>query len=127
MHHDITRVRQFSRRAPGHVVLAVYGELDIATTASLRDRIADLLENATTPIIIDLSGVTFCDASGLAVLVDARRRAEPRGITVALAAPRRNVSKLLRVSGLDRSFAVHPTLAAALGRSAEAAVPLTRG
>jgi anti-anti-sigma factor len=89
MHHDITRVRLFSRRAPGHIVLAVHGELDIATTASLRDRIALLLEDATKPLIIDLSGVSFCDASGLAVLVGAQRRAKPRGITVALAAPRR--------------------------------------
>lgn len=103
--------RLFSHRTSGHTVLTIRGELDIAATAALRDQIAIALKNTTTPVIIELSGVSFCDASGLALLVGARRRAKPHRLT--LAAPRRNVHKLLRITGLDRAFTVHPTLTAA--------------
>jgi anti-sigma B factor antagonist len=58
--------------------------------------------------------VTFCDASGLAFLVGTRRRAALQGLTVTLAAPRPNVAKLLRVTGLNRAFTVHPAITSAL-------------
>jgi anti-anti-sigma factor len=113
MNDHTARARLFSRRLPGHTVIAVHGELDIATTASLRVRILSVLAETTTPVIIDLSNVSFCDASGLAVLVGAQRQARTHGVTVALAAPRPNVAKLLRITGLDRAFSIHPTLASA--------------
>jgi anti-anti-sigma factor len=125
MHHDSTRVRLFTRRMPGHSVLAISGELDIATTAGLRDQIAIALENETVPVIIDLCGVSFCDAAGLALLVGTQRRAKLYGLKVVLAGPRLSVSKLLRISGLDKSFTVYPTLSTARhghGYSGRAAV-----
>jgi len=121
--HTTARGRLFSRRMPGHTVLAVGGELDIATTAALRVEIIKILTATVNPVIIDLSGVSFCDASGLALLVGAQRRAERAGRSVVLAAPRPNVLKLLHVTGLDRAFTVHPTLAAAqLGAGQHSAV-----
>lgn len=112
MHHTTARARLFSRRLPGHTVIAVRGELDIATTAGLRDRILTILADTSTPVVIDLSAVTFCDASGLALLVGTQRRARLHGVAVTLAAPRPAVRKLLRVTGLDRAFVIHPPLAA---------------
>jgi anti-sigma B factor antagonist len=113
MQHTTTPARLFSRRTSGHTVLAVIGELDIATTASLRDRIVNVLKETTSPVIIDLSGVSFCDATGLALLVGAQRRAKLHGLSIVLAGPRRNVSKLLRITGLDRAFTIYPSVAGA--------------
>lgn len=113
MRHNTVRVRLFSRRLSGHTVIAVRGELDIATTATVRNRIRTILADTTTPVIIDLSGVSFCDTSGLALLMGAQRRARLHGVAITLAAPRPNVSNLLRITGLDRAFVIHPTLAAA--------------
>jgi anti-anti-sigma factor len=110
MHHSTVHARLFSRRLPGHTVIALRGELDIATTPALRTRILTILADTTTPVIIDLSAVSFCDASGLALLVGTQRRARLHGLAVTLAAPRPNVAKLLRVTGLDRAFVVRPTL-----------------
>jgi anti-anti-sigma factor len=126
MHHTTSRVRLLSRTTGRHTVLAVSGELDIASTARLRDRIVTTLNDTIGPVIIDLSGVTFCDATGLALLVGARRRAKLRGLTVVLAGPTHTVSKLLRITGLDRAFTIYPSVAAAqlgatpAGRSAVA-------
>ena len=53
--------------------LLVSGELDIAETARLDEEIA-LAAKAAPEVVVDLSEVTFCDSSGLAVLLRARRR-----------------------------------------------------
>jgi anti-anti-sigma factor len=113
MQHDTSGAALSSRRTQDHTVMTVRGELDMATTAVLRDQIVTLLRETAAPVIIDLSGVAFCDASGLALLVGAQRRAKLQGLAVVLAGPRRNVSKLLRITGLDRAFTIYPTLAAA--------------
>ncbi|MGI5324041.1 STAS domain-containing protein [Actinomadura nitritigenes] len=88
-----------------HTVIALDGELDIASTPSLRERLHAALADAGPRVVVDLSGVTFCDASGLALLIDARRRIGPGG-TVVLAGPRPQLLRLLRVTGLDRVFTV---------------------
>ncbi len=114
MLHDTSRARLLSRKVSGRTVLSVHGELDIATTSALRNRILAVLSETSTSVIIDLSGVSFCDASGLTLLVGARRRAMMYGLSITLAAPRPHMSKLLRITQLDRVFTVYATVAGAL-------------
>lgn len=117
MHHTTTRAGMLGRTIRGHTVLTISGELDIATTAVLRDRVTAVLDESVLPMIIDLSRVSFCDASGLTMLLAVRRRASTQGRTVALAAPSPNVTKLLRITGLDQAFPIYPAIARAmLGR-----------
>ncbi len=80
------------------------GEIDAFSSPALRRRLVDVLTSSRSLLILDLSGVSFCDASGLAVLVGIQHRAQPMGITLALAAPRPFMSKLLHITGLDRSL-----------------------
>jgi anti-anti-sigma factor len=123
--HHTTRARLLSRRRPDHTVIAILGELDVATTADLRNRILTAMNHTTTRMIIDLSGVSFCDASGLAVLVGAQRRAGLRGLTLSLAAPPPLLKRILGITGLNRAFTIHPTVASAqigAGRSLHPAV-----
>ena len=90
------------------------GELDIATTPALRERLLSVFSPGVRLFIIDLSGVSFGDVSGLAVLVATQRRARRLGITVRLAAPRPQVARLLRITGLDECFTICATLDDAL-------------
>ncbi len=62
---------------------------------------------------VDLSDVTSCDASGLAMLVGAHHRAEATGTTLTLARPRPQPAELLRVTGLHRVFMVDSSAAGA--------------
>jgi anti-anti-sigma factor len=101
---------------PAHTVVALHGELDIATAPAWRERLLGLLRPGTRLLILDLSGLSFCEAAGLAVLIGTRRRAMPLGIALVLAAPRPQVAKVLRATGLDRSLTIRPTLADALAR-----------
>ncbi|WP_433227990.1 STAS domain-containing protein [Actinomadura formosensis] len=97
-------------RLADHTVIAISGELDIASTPSLRERLHVALRDVGAYVIIDLSGVTFCDASGLAMLVGARRRTQPNGAPVILTGPRRQPAKLLEVTGLLHAFTVRSSI-----------------
>ena len=91
---------------PGFTIARLEGDLDIATTPVLRERLLSVLGPGVRLLIIDLSGVSFCDVSALAVLIGTQRRARGLGITVRLAAPRPQTAKLLCVTGLDRRFTI---------------------
>jgi anti-anti-sigma factor len=99
---------------PGLTIARLEGDLDIATTPALRERLLRVPGPAGRLLIIDLSGVSFCDAAGLAMLIGAQRRASGRGITIRFVAPRPQMAKLLRITGLDRSFTICATLDDAL-------------
>ena len=73
-------------------------------------------------MVIDLSGVTFCDASGLAMLVGASRRADLLGGVLRLAAPTPLVATVLRLTGLDSRFETFATVPEATGAPAHPGV-----
>jgi anti-sigma B factor antagonist len=86
-------------------VIAVTGELDIGTAPALRESLLRLLEREDVPdVVIDGSGVTFVDSSGLAVLLMGSRRwtAEERGF--ALRAPSTTLARLIDLAGVGRAF-----------------------
>lgn len=92
---------------PATTIVPLYGEIDIFTSPALRERLLRALRLSTGPLVLDLSRVSFCDVSGLAVLVGTQRRARALGITLRLAAPRSQTVRLLRVTGLDRVLMMH--------------------
>ena len=90
--------------SPDARTLVVRGELDISTSASLRNNIDDALDSGARRVEIDLSGVVFMDSSALSTLVGARERAAGRGQTLSLLRPSPACSKVLGITGLDRVF-----------------------
>jgi anti-anti-sigma factor len=99
---------------PSFTIARLQGELDIATVPPLRERLLGVFSSGMRLLIIDLSGVSFCDVTALAALISTQHRARERGITFRLAAPRPQMAKLLRITGLDESFTVCATLDDAL-------------
>ncbi len=79
-------------------VLKIVGEIDLATAPRVAAAFEDL--DGATEIRVDLSEVTFLDASGLSVFVRASLNAERRagGITFEGLAP--IVRKVFVISGL---------------------------
>ncbi len=113
----------------GVTVAELDGELDTASAPALREQLLGLLRPGSSRLVIDLSQVSFCDASGLAVLVGAGRRATLLGGFVRLAAISPQASQVLQATGLHRHLASFPTVRAAaasppgaqLGRTGAAA------
>ena len=73
-----------------------------------------MLRPGASRLIVDLSAVGYADASGLAVLVGAGRRAGLLGGWLRLASPTPGVARVLSVTGLDRHLATFPTVADAI-------------
>ena len=62
-------LRLAARTASGIAIARLSGELAIASSPALRDELLGLLRRGSSRLVLDLSAVTSCDASGLAVLV----------------------------------------------------------
>ena len=89
----------------GSRVLTLQGEVDIATVDDLRAvwyRVAE--QEAPALIVIDLSEVTFIDASGMGLLVGVRNRQRSHGGNVQLRNAPECVTALLRLAGLLEVF-----------------------
>jgi len=91
----------------GHAVVTATGELDLYTAPRLQTALAGLLrEQHVDRIVVDLSGVEFCDSTGMNVLLAAMKRLKEQGGMLELAAPRPAVKRILQVTGLDTVFSV---------------------
>lgn len=94
--------------------MAIAGEIDLYTAPRLQAEFTRLLENGPARIVIDMSGVEFCDSTGMNVLLSALKRLRERGGTLEVAAPRPAVRKILQVTGLDSVFTVYEAVPAEL-------------
>ncbi len=103
------------RRRDGYTIVTISGEIDIACAPALREQLLGLLRPGASRLVVDLSRVTFCDASGLAVLVGVARRVGLLGGVLRLAALGPRVSAVLRLTGLDSRFEIFATVPEAIG------------
>lgn len=93
--------------SPELVVIAVCGELDMASGELLRSAIARALALEPKPkrVLVDLAAVTFCGSVGLGVLTQGRALASAQGVRLQLrGAVHRAVAMPLRVTGLENHF-----------------------
>ena len=65
-----------------------------------------LIAEAHSPAVVDLSAVTFIDASGLSELVAARRKVADTDVEIVLVDPSAPCRRILEVTGLDRAFEI---------------------
>lgn len=95
----------------GARVLAVAGEVDLATAPQLDTALAGLLSAARARVVLDLSEVTFLASRGIAVLIDAHERAVDRGVELHLVVTRPQVHRILEMTGLLAVLPWHATRA----------------
>jgi anti-sigma B factor antagonist len=117
-----------TREGGGHVVVVLCGELDMAAAAGVAAALAAAA--ARQPHVnVDLAGVRFIDASGVAALVRGRNQARHAGGELLLAAPGHRVLRVLALTRLIGVFPVHASVdeaARSAGYSRRAAVPAAR-
>jgi len=100
-------------RRDGVVVLSLAGELDLYNAEEVRAALLDACAGEPRALVVDLEEVRFIDSTALGVLIEARSRMTDRS-GFRLAAPGLETRRALEVSGLDRHFLVHDTVAEAL-------------
>jgi anti-anti-sigma factor len=77
-------------------VVVVAGDIDVATAPMLDDAISAV----SGPVVLDLSGVTFMDSSGVRVLVRHRQASQAGGNRFEVAAVSRPVRRVLELAGV---------------------------
>lgn len=83
--------------------LNLRGELDLGTTPAVRAALSKA-QTEGAAIVVDTTGVTFIDSTGLATLVAARQRMGDRFTLI----PGRSTRRLLELSGTLDLFGLDP-------------------
>jgi anti-sigma B factor antagonist len=92
------------RTADANIVTPV-GELDLSTSPRLRSVTYDLALESSSALILDLTQVPFIDSTALGGLIALRRWTFARSSRlVMIVEPRSVVDRVLKVSGLDKTF-----------------------
>ncbi|HUH80539.1 MAG TPA: STAS domain-containing protein [Solirubrobacteraceae bacterium] len=96
----IEQLRIDERREPDRVVIALGGELDMASAPLLQRAIegADLAEGGM--VVLDLQDLQFIDSTGLRVILAARKLCSERGQELAITHSSQQVERLLSVTGV---------------------------
>jgi len=94
----------------GWAVLAVSGEVDVATVPRLREQLHSLVAQGSHRIVVDLEGVEFLDSTGLGVLVGALKRVRAHDGELRLVCTQSRVRKVFEVTGLTKVFSLHDSL-----------------
>ncbi|WP_240045487.1 STAS domain-containing protein [Streptomyces sp. L-9-10] len=89
-------------------MLRVVGELDYAQATILREQTERLVLSPGQNLVIDFSGLEFCDSTGITALLAARQRAQAAGADMTLTAVPANTLRILTMIGLDQVFTIHP-------------------
>ena len=95
------------RRTGGEAVVTLVGEIDMSTVQRLAKVVDEiLLTDAPPRIVLDLSGVTFCDSQGLGTLVVLSRKATMAQSYLLLINVGEFLLRVLDITGLRGALAI---------------------
>jgi anti-sigma B factor antagonist len=94
-------------------IIRLPGEIDLTRSDAVRETLLAALNQAALALIVDMTGTTFCDSSGITALVRAARRAAATGATIRLAVTAPPVLRVLNLVGIDRLLEIYPSVDAA--------------
>jgi anti-sigma B factor antagonist len=119
----MSSVTMTTRECDGHVVVVLCGELDVVDAADIAAALAIVAASAAE-IIVDLAGLGFIDSSGVAALARGRKLSRHAGGDLLLAAPRREVLRVLTLTRLIDVFPVHASVEEAAGHARRTAAAM---
>ena len=116
-----------SGECDGYAVVALRGELDLTDAAAVAAAL-EVFAVRESRIIADLTGLDFIDASGVAALLRGRKHARNAGGDLLLAAPQRQVRRILAIisEAGDSAFSSSVAEAAASAGDSRPAIALIR-
>lgn len=101
-------------RPDGLGEVSASGEIDFATHRLLLRALMDQLDQGRHRLLLDMRDVTFCDSTGLGVLIRVQQRAAAAGGWLRLVAPVPAVRRALEITNLDRLIPAYATTAEAV-------------
>jgi anti-sigma B factor antagonist len=98
----------------GTPVVSVMGEVDLATSPALEQTLLEVDGDRAGEMIVDLSGCSFLDSSGMRALLATRERCEQSSKRQALVLSNPIVMKIFQLTNFDELFEIYPTVDAAV-------------
>src|SRR5579875_242368 len=96
-----------TRHDGARTVLALAGDLDLATVTALREAaIAELDADHCRELVLDLAGLDFLDSTGLGCWIDLRNEAADRGKSLRLERMPAIAGRTVTLAGLAELFGV---------------------
>ena len=94
----------------GIEIVSMPAELDLTTSEGVVEQGYAVIARSARLLLLDLTGLSFCDARGLSAFVRIANQADAAGCGFGLIAPQPPVAKILRISGLDSRMPVFATI-----------------
>ena len=98
----------------GAGIIALTGDLDFQSFRELEQAFELAMTSGPERVIVEISGVPHIDSVGLGTLTRLWREANKKGVTVALAGPRKNVSSMIKLVNLDGRIKLFNSVSEAL-------------
>ncbi|GAA2768835.1 hypothetical protein GCM10010103_78790 [Streptomyces paradoxus] len=95
-------------------MVTLHGEIDHAVTNELTEAMLSYGSVTRPRTVMDLSGVTFMDSSGINVLIAAHQGMSDAHGWLRIAGAQASVLRVLELVGLDQVIGCHPTVEQAL-------------
>ena len=86
------------------VVLQFAGDLDVATANEVHKQMLGLELRPGDQLVLDLSGLTFMDSTGIRLILQASEYARMHGAGFAVVRPPDGVLRVLTLIGLDEQL-----------------------
>lgn len=88
----------------GYEVVTLTGFLDIETVEEMKADFETLAGNAQLDVVLDMTGVTFIDSSGVGALVFTFKRLKTKGVSLHLVGLNKQPLKLIKLLRIDRTM-----------------------
>lgn len=86
------------------VVISIHGDADLRIASELKHRLGEVIDDAPSAIVLDLSEATFLDSMALGVFLGAMKRLRARGGRFRVVVPRAEIRRIFEMTLLDRVF-----------------------
>jgi anti-sigma B factor antagonist len=102
------------KTAGPRAIVSLPGEIDITNSTAMTASLIAVLDGPGL-VIVDMTGTTFCDSSGLRMLITGRNRAAASGCTLRIVIrPDSSVARSLAILGMDRILPIYASVEDAL-------------
>jgi len=89
-------------------ILPLEGEIDLHISPRVERSLASIIKKRPPQVVVDLSGVTFIDSSGLAVLIRAMQDVQKYGGKLSLCGINGDLQSIFEMARLDQVFLIDP-------------------
>lgn len=106
------RETEIREHQPGLMVVSLQGEIDIMRSPDMQNSLQEAINRikGKGAVVVDLSGVTYMDSSGVATLVRGLQLSRKKGVGLVLCSLQDRVRSIFEIARLDTVFPMASSL-----------------